>query len=615
MTYNKLIQTIPIPTKCVFNLTSIDLSPYSYLFNLGIKHIPLPLDISNEEINLAFNNFKNRTLWQLSLDNKPNVRFDDDDILQYHPKLKKRKTTIKTCHMINRLHFIHDIFDDIDQYLQRYIINNPPTTKICCITRDILRIKKQHPELVFVPADKNLGLSIIHITQYDSLINQHLKNEENYLLCCDDNIAMTRSLLQQCTMAFISFRNDNFWYTYEKRILFCDHDFKFPKFHILPKLHKKGTLQGRPISGQVNWITTPISRILDIRLQNHLHLFPYILKNSQTLVNELDLYNRDQTFIDSDDIVFITADIVSLYPNINLDKLYAIINTIDNSCSPLVKFVCDNSYCSYDRSIYKQINGIAMGTNAAVSLANIYVGTLIDEYIGTRPQIIGYRRYIDDLFIIWKGPLDTWTGAKHNIQTLLGSSINFDPPSKTVNFLDIIISKNQFNGKIDTSVFQKSLNKYSYISPCSFHPETTLSGFIKGELTRYARLSNSILAYKETKTLFYQRLIKRGYTRLYLSRIFKHHQWSIRFEPQDSTTGTILPFVIPYTMRNNINLLRSYLKLREEEITKHFNHARIVLAYSKRPSIFNKLCSSAISLEQSRILRNPQNTPRMIRFD
>lgn len=585
------------------------MSRYTYLFNLGIKHIPLPKDITNEEIRLAFQNFKNRTLWQLSMDNQPTERLDDDDILQYHPKLKKQKVTVKTCHIINNLHYIHDTLNDIEQYLQNYMKDNPISQKVCNITKDIAHIKNKYPELVFTPADKNIGLTVLHIKQYDSLIQKHLQNGKNYLLLCEDNVAVTRSLLKQCTMDFITFRNAYPWYTFEKQILFCDYEFQFPKFHILPKLHKKGELQGRPISGQVNWITTPISRILNVRLQSYLHQFPFILQNSQTLVNELELYNRDQTFIDSKDIYFITGDITALYPNINLEKLYSLIDTLDNSCTPLVKFVCDNSYLQYDRSIFKQTNGIAMGTNAAVTLANIYVGSLIDEYINSRPQIIGYRRYIDDLFIIWKGSLESWPRAQANIQKLLGSEINFDPPSKTVNFLDITISKNIFNGQIDTSVFQKPLNKYSYISPYSFHPPTTLSGFIKGELTRYARLSNSILAYNETKKLFYQRLVNRGYKRQHLSKIFRAHKWFSRFEPKSNTSGTILPFVIPYTIRNNINMVKTYVKNQEEQITKHFNYARILIAYAKRPSIFNKLCPSAITLEQSKILRECERTP------
>jgi hypothetical protein len=330
MIYNKLCKTIPIPSNCFFNLTSTDLSPFKYLFNLGIKHVTTPQDVTNEEISLAFHNFKHRTLWQLSLDNKQVDIIDDSYIRQYHPKLKIRKEKIKPCYMISPHHIIHDSLNEIEEYVSLYMSNNPITHRKCPIARDIHNIKQRYPHIVFKPADKNIGLVAMDIIQYNSIILDHLNEGKNYSLIVEDNGSFTRHLLKSLHNEFITFRNSYYWFTYEKNLLFQEHHFTWPKFHCMPKLHKKGTLKGRPIAGQVNWITTPISRILDIRLQPYLLRFPNILKNSQTLVNELETYNRNSNFIQAQDIWFITGDITALYPNIKLEKLYSIIETIDN---------------------------------------------------------------------------------------------------------------------------------------------------------------------------------------------------------------------------------------------------------------------------------------------
>jgi hypothetical protein len=194
------------------------------------------------------------------------------------------------------------------------------------------------------------------------------------------------------------------WLQEELPLIKHKYKFTFPKFHVLPKLHKPGIIKGRPIAGMVNWITTPVSLILDHRLQKQLHLFPNILKNSLQLVQELEIGNNLNAFA-MHDCYLITADIESLYPNINIERLLKIIDDIDFTCTPLATFVCGNSYVQYKQEVYRQKNGIPMGTNSAVTLANMYVGSIIDKFIETRPQVLYYRRYIDDLFIIWKGDL------------------------------------------------------------------------------------------------------------------------------------------------------------------------------------------------------------------
>jgi hypothetical protein len=298
-----------------------------------MKHIPLPYDITDAEITKSFNNFNNRTLWQYHFSRQ--IRIDEEDINDdnydlYDPKLKVKKDLIKPCHFVSERHDLRVALLDFKTKLDRYIQNNPTTTKNCTVTSTIRNIISKYPDIIFKPADKNLGLCALDISDYNDMVMTHLNNTNNYSLVADTGPAI-RILLSNLINDFKTFKSDTYWKYKERPCINHQYDFQWPKFHCLPKLHKPGPLKGRPIAGQVQWITTPVSRILDNRLQKELHQFPAILPNSYTLVKDLTDFNST-IHIHNKDIWIITGDIESLYPNMNLDILYTIIDSIDITC-------------------------------------------------------------------------------------------------------------------------------------------------------------------------------------------------------------------------------------------------------------------------------------------
>jgi hypothetical protein len=70
-----------------------------------------------------------------------------------------------------------------------------------------------------------------------------------------------------------------------------------------------------------------------------------------------------------------TGDVESLYPNIKITELLDIFlkNPEISYLEPLVRFVTRNNFLKYCNKIYLQVKGIAMGSNAAVALAEIYM--------------------------------------------------------------------------------------------------------------------------------------------------------------------------------------------------------------------------------------------------
>lgn len=535
---------------------------------------------------------------------------DDDDHQDKYIPFKKPSPA---CNFIKPDNKIHDLFDMIQNELVKYQTGYPINKKPRKELQLLKSTKEKYPSIIFKASDKNLGLCAMNLTSYDAMVMEHLNNPETYSFVSGDTLSNNRlqARLEKHMNYFIE-NNEN-WYTHERKFLrdFVKHTkINFPNFYCLPKLHKEGALKGRPIAGAVSWISTPISRILNYRLEPHLIKYDSILKNSQQLVKELEILNENMP---QEPLLLITGDIQSLYPNIDLTLLRKICIEEDFELEYLVDFVLDNSYVKYNNKVYKQKDGIPMGTNAAVHLANLYLAKLLDPYLSSRPQTFFYRRYIDDVFILWKGTIEQWNRCKSNINKLHPKLKIFDwtESSKTATFLDIDVLL--YNNGFRTSVYQKELNKYFYLSPKSCHAAHTFSGFVSGELTRYARLSTHCFAYEQTKKLFYQRLLNRGYSRLYLNRIFRRHKWSIRENPKTRTERTLLPFVIPFTKRRNFEVVEKLFKDIRFAFEDYIPNSEVLLVYSKTQNTLELTSSSALTTEQMKVLAETTTRPTVLK--
>ena len=512
-----------------------------------------------------------------------------------------KKRTITPCSSIPITHTIHDTLSSFHSFLTDFKHYNPVRKSHSLERQQLARLKRDYPLTVFKPADKNLGLVALDLADYHKMVMTHLSDESVYS-CVTSNESMARLLfgLNNIYKRFVGLHP---WYPHEKKFLLQQTEFQTPKFYCLPKLHKAGSLKGRPIAGATNWITTPISRILEMRIQPLIQEhFQSVLKNSLQLVEELNIGNLSNAFNSS--VRIITGDVESLYPNINIARLKKIIHKLDFTLTDLATFVCDNSYVEYNNHLYHQLSGIAMGTNAAVSLANIYMGEIVDKFIAQQPQVLYYKRYIDDLFILWTGSDHEWNRLSKLINKLDPNlHINFClPTQKPTPFLDLNIYYDKFNNRICTSVFQKELNKYMYLTTNSHHPPHTFSGFIKGELTRYARLSTEVFGFEHMKKLFLQRLINRGYNRRFLHSLFNQVHWHHRTRPRSNPRTNLLPFVIPYTSRGNMKILQAFFRQNRDVFEDYLPSHKVILVFKKTPNIANIITRSSLTPAQTNAL-------------
>lgn len=411
-----------------------------------------------------------------------------------------------------------------------------------------LRALMSDASIVCKPADKNLGLVLMDSEWYETELTRMLSDRVTYARFKSTRIInqivkpyligdMTKDLKKQ--LLEIVRRHEDAIVSWSPELApqvlsFLKHkqpvsSSVVPGIYLLPKVHKT-KLSGRPIVPCTKWITTPASVVCDHLLQEVIHKanIAWLVKDTKSLIRDLE-----GTVLSHRDGVFITADIASLYTNIDTPKgvdavrRFLVEQQVEPSLATLIidllRFVLENSYLQHRDNIYHQIDGTAMGTSLAPSYANIFV------YMNERPLVEElsrflylYRRFLDDvLAYLDHSKAEEFMTRMNQLHPKL--KFEFVSHPTEASFLDLLVHKGtrfQETGVLDLRVHQKSMNLYLYIPYNSHHTEAAKRSFIQTELMRYIRNSSSVEDYTRLKHIFFARLRDRGYPSRFLAPLF-----------------------------------------------------------------------------------------------
>ena len=380
------------------------------------------------------------------------------------------------------------------------------------------------------------------------------------------------------------------------------------------------------------------------------------MKDTKSFVVELE-----ETVLPTRDGIFVTADIASLYTNIDTEmglrlvRQFLVEQHVDSAHTELIMdlltFVMRNSYLQFRDLILHQIDGTAMGTAAAPTYANIVVYMLekstIAEMTATRTLFL-YRRFLDDvLAYLEPSAVEEFKCRMNHLHPKL--RFDFVVHSSEAAFLDLHVYKGpRFSESsiFDLRVHQKKMNLYLYIPYHSFHSDAMKRSFIQTELMRYIRNSSQREHYSQLKQIFYQRLRDRGYPSFFLLPIFdsifyadrcfflwpsatlhlhpllhsqppqsaclqrRLHRWKLAQSSLASPSSHQPPpvFVIPYSPLSRLVPTRSLL-CKHWEIIQHAIDSSIpkpIIAYQSSPSLLKTLVyQRARLMEQSRVVAPP----------
>jgi hypothetical protein len=585
------IQTSPLSkmpqNPLVTNISSIpntSLPNTLTLLGNGVRHIPQPRPLTLTEFTQSVNILKRRLEIKTWVNERameegywnPNLRIDPST---WRPTLETHKQT-----QINS--FIENLQSQFSYF--------PAKNRILSTCKAEL----EQFDICVTLSDKNLGFVLMDLKHYHNLCLIHLNsNTYKYIGMKEDFMNQFNPLQKEkdfveTIMKYPAFQELT---KQEKKFILQLKERSIPAFHILPKIHKS-PLQGRPIAGATNWITTQTSKLLDVFLQPKVARGKHILKNSKQLCDDL-LSNPIQL---QESTMLVSFDVVALYPNIHIPTLRNLLATEDIFMLKMLDFILEQNYVDYCERIFKQTEGIPMGTNCAVNLANWYLLKLIDENFISHPHIHYFRRYIDDLFFFWTGTEGELLEFFNLCNNQKSWNINFTMKSSTsqLEVLDIEIYKLKPFNTVSFRLYQKTMNNYQYLTAWSHHPTHTKRAFIIGELRRYATNSSHPLDFNKMRDLLITRCIKRGYSITWLRKICAEVAWTDRFRNKRIQTSNCLFFNIRYTNRSIFSKMRFHLK------GKSVNQIPIKLSYNKSKNLTDIFCHSKLNQNQIDSLTN-----------
>ena len=477
-------QRPPVPN-CIVNLSSKQLSlPEEKALMFGLNHHILP-------------NKVNPLTMRANIDNKIRKICKENNIqLTYDSKAIIRETTDRFIHEAERV-----CNTKRNKFLHRTLrqLSNNDDIKICKM-------------------DKGVGVVILDTPEYYQKLDAIINDDDRFELL-DYNINTTN--IKECDMAP--------WICKEGSIARYCRDYIRPLvdnntyFRLYPTGSQPGKLYGMAKNHKVG---CPMRPVLSAVNTPEYHLAKWLQKNIKLYLNNKysvassSVFLKELTdFRPTPSDICVSFDIKSLFTNVPLKE---VIDDIKRTLYPTAALpsvfvdrrteeeqkkkkykkltgtvfkhmleACSESIFLYGNNVYRQTDGVAMGSPLAPILAEWFVSkverNIFKKEISFKPLF--YKRYVDDIFAVFKSIEDRdsfyelLNDAHRNLTFTMETTTDFLP------FLDIAISVN--GNKFDTKVYRKPTNTGVVMNFNSNAPMKWKKSLVKYMLLRAYRLSSS----------------------------------------------------------------------------------------------------------------------------
>ena len=307
------------------------------------------------------------------------------------------------------------------------------------------------------------------------------------------------------------------------------------KLYGLPKIHKTD-IPMRPVLSMINTAQSKVGKFLDPLLKG-------LIANSLECKNSFDFMQCISGATIESGEVMASFDVSSLFTKIPVKETIEICVEAWNGNNGLTKralkglleFCTQNVRFLFNDEWYEQVDGVAMGSPLAPTLASLFLQSLearIPRDIDYAPKV--YKRYVDDIFLIFKEKehIDKFLKLLNGLHENIKFTVELENNS-TLPFLDIAIQR--VDGKYETSTYNKPTDTGLYTTSKSFCDNRYKKGLLSCLFNRAWRLaSNFHNATKDINALI-QRLKLNGYHEDFIMKIL--NKTINKFYPDNECKG------------------------------------------------------------------------------
>lgn len=203
----------------------------------------------------------------------------------------------------------------------------------------------------------------------------------------------------------------------------------------------------------------------------------------------------------------------------------------------------------HNHKFYRQIKGVGMGNKYAPSVANIFLNKWEEKEIFGKcwPHIKVYKRFIDDILIVWEG---SWDKLNEFVQHIgvnqYGIKFTVNVHHETINILDLEIFKNR--DRLYTRTHFKETNRNGYIPFSNCHHPQWKRAIPKAQFIRIKHNCDLMVDYQEQTGILIERFVDKGYERKELEHIRKQigcldRNGLLQGKDRSNTTKDKVPFI------------------------------------------------------------------------
>ena len=182
----------------------------------------------------------------------------------------------------------------------------------------------------------------------------------------------------------------------------------------------------------------------------------------------------------------------------------------------LLTLVLTLNIFKFDVKLFLQIIGTAMGTKVAPTYANIFMAKydILIQKLGTK-CIHFFKRYIDDIFMIWTGTEEEFLDffkTLNEMHPTIKFTYSYNLTTRSTTFLDTEVTIDS-NNNITTDLYKKETDRVQYLLPTSCHPSHIFNNIPFSLALRLVRICSNEDRLKQRMTELKEMLLSRQYNR------------------------------------------------------------------------------------------------------
>ena len=368
---------------------------------------------------------------------------------------------------------------------------------------ELIKLQKSR-KIVIKPCDKGAGIMILDFQEYMKCCVEHLESKTSsgkayYKRAQKQDLEKAKeAILKLVEEGF----NNNILTQNEYLAMKPEEDAKPGRFYATLKVHKdheEGKAPPvRPIVSQSGSLTENIALFVETHLKEAARKHNTYLEDTPDFLRKIKTLTEKEKL--PDNAILAVIDVVGLYTNIPTEEGVKCVEDIleENPISGipgafitrLLEVVLKNNIFEFDKELWIQNIGTAMGARPAPSYANIFMDKKIDRKLWKTAQKLlqseetplkFMKRFLDDIFAVFTGTVKELHKFFSEIN-LIHPSIKFTlthttPKSmigqcecvqlEAVPFLDTKCTIK--DGQISTDLYKKPTDQNQYLLPDSCH--------------------------------------------------------------------------------------------------------------------------------------------------